>query len=70
MPFNVPALRSAVERVRRGTAGRVPIAVGGHACRCDSGLARQVQAEVTGGNDNEFLAAVKAFFKTPQTSMV
>ena len=60
MSFNVPALRSAVKRAREHTKGRLPIAVGGGACTWARGLAAELQADLTGQDAAELVAAARA----------
>lgn len=55
MTFNVPALRSAVVRVRGKSS--VPIAVGGHACAWMTELAADVGADATARDARELVAA-------------
>lgn len=50
MAFNIPALRSAVTRIRAQTDGRLPIAVGGHACEWARSLADEVGANASGAD--------------------
>lgn len=45
MAFNVPALRSAVERVRSQAGGALPILIGGGACSWVSGLERELRVD-------------------------
>lgn len=59
MTFNVPALRSATERVRAKTAGRLPIAVGGGACTWTRSLPAEVGAEATACDAREMVAAAR-----------
>jgi methanogenic corrinoid protein MtbC1 len=47
MTFNVPALREAVRRLRAMTGGKIPIAVGGHACAWGPGIVAEVAADMT-----------------------
>jgi MerR family transcriptional regulator, light-induced transcriptional regulator len=53
MSFNVPALREAVPRLRATSGGRIPIAVGGHACSWGPGIAAEVGADMTAGDAAE-----------------
>lgn len=57
MTFNVPALRTAVERVRAETRGALPIALGGGACQWVKGIAQELGADVTGYDASELVAA-------------
>lgn len=57
MAFNIPALRSAVIRIRAQTEGHLPITVGGHACEWARSLADEVGADGSGA-DAEALVAV------------
>lgn len=66
MTFNVPALRDAVARVRRQTGGRLPIVIGGHACRWSKGLAAEVGADGTGQDAAEVVEVVTALWRLVQ----
>lgn len=45
MAFNVPALRSAVERIRSQSGGTLPILIGGGACAWVNGLERELPVD-------------------------
>jgi hypothetical protein len=45
MAFNVPALRSAVERIRNQAGGSLPILIGGGACDWVGGLERELPVD-------------------------
>ncbi len=56
MAFNAAALREAVARVRAHTGGRLPIAVGGNACR---GVPAEPGVVVCAGDAGELVALVE-----------
>lgn len=56
MSFNTPALRDAVAQVRRATQGRLPIIVGGHACRWGKGLPGELGVDGTAADAAEVVA--------------
>lgn len=56
MTFNVPALRTAVARVREATGGKLPIAVGGGA-RAWKGSDDELAVDVTGSDAEELVTA-------------
>ena len=58
MPFNAPALRAVIRRVRAAGSRRVPIAVGGHACQWDKNLPSQVDADIDARDDATLIAAL------------
>jgi methanogenic corrinoid protein MtbC1 len=59
MSFHVPALRDAVARVRAMTGGKLPIAVGGHACAWAKDLAADVRADLTGADAAELVEGAR-----------
>lgn len=59
MTFNVPALRSATERVRQRTAGSLPIAIGGGALSWMNALAAELQADATASNARELVESAR-----------
>jgi methanogenic corrinoid protein MtbC1 len=59
MPFNVPALRTAVARLRRDGPKGLAIAVGGAACEWIAGTAKEVGADATGCDAEEVVAAAE-----------
>lgn len=61
MPFNIPAARSIIERVREATQQKLPIAVGGHACKWDNSLCAYLKADITGDDARKFVAAIDEF---------
>ena len=66
MPFNLPALRVAVARLREATNGQIPIAVGGGACVWNAALADELGANITASNADELVqAAVRVFHGVP-----
>jgi methanogenic corrinoid protein MtbC1 len=65
MTFNVPALREAVRRLRAMTGGRVPIAVGGHACTWGANIVQEVGADMTACDAAEVVREVKKLLGRP-----
>ena len=63
MAFNIPALRLAVARVRAQTDGRLPIAVGGHACEWAHSLAVEVGADASGTDAESMVSAAMRLLK-------
>lgn len=59
MTFNVPALRDAAARVRAATDGKLPLAVGGGACRWMAGLPDALGADATARDARELVDAAK-----------
>lgn len=59
MTFNVGALIDAVARVRTATAGKLPIAVGGHACHWSEQTTEQLQPDATGKDALEMVRAAR-----------
>jgi methanogenic corrinoid protein MtbC1 len=57
MTFHVPALRTAVERVRAMTA--TPILIGGHATRWSQNLAFELEVDSTGTSHDEITASAR-----------
>ena len=55
MEFNLPSLRTTVEKVRVATKGALPIAIGGGAGT--SGIADELGADATGSDASETVAA-------------
>ena len=57
MSFNVPALRTAVARVRQAT--ECPIFIGGHATRWSQGLAGELGVATAGATPSEVVATAR-----------
>ena len=58
MEFNLPSLRTTVEKVRTATRGALPIAIGG-GCAGGSGIADELRADATGSDASETVAAAR-----------
>lgn len=63
MSFNVPALRTAVARIREVTAR--PIFVGGHATRWSAGLAAELGVEQAGPTPSDVIALARRLTGVP-----
>jgi MerR family transcriptional regulator, light-induced transcriptional regulator len=62
MTFNMPALRAAIEEVRRATGAALPIIVGGNACADKAHLAAEVGADAYGCDARELVIAANNIF--------
>jgi methanogenic corrinoid protein MtbC1 len=62
MPFNVPALQTAVARLRVATGGNTPIAVGGGAFRWTDEIGRELGANITANSAEELVLAASELF--------
>lgn len=63
MSFNTPALREAVAQVRAATAGRLPIIIGGHACRWSKGLAAELGVDGTAADAAEVVTLAQRLLR-------
>ena len=63
MSFNTPALRSAVSQVREQTQGRLPIIIGGHACRWAKGLADELGVAGTAADAAEVVGLAQKILR-------
>jgi methanogenic corrinoid protein MtbC1 len=58
MTFNVPALRTALARVREHTGGKLPIVIGGSACGWVKNVAEELAADGTAGDAAETVRVI------------
>lgn len=65
MTFNLPAARTALERIRAQTGGRIPVLIGGHALSWTPELRDQLRVPATGDDARELVAAAKRILGVP-----